>query len=230
MMKGTFFAMAIVVAAGSVASAAPIAITEWMYSAGSGTNPSPGEYFEITNISTSPVSMTGWTEDDSTSDPPAGGPGSHSLSAFGTLQPGESAVGIEGTDVAGFKSYWGLSASAKVIAYGSSNNLGRADSINIYDNTNARVDRLQYDDQSIGGPRTNGTSANIPFSQLGLNHANLAVSSSVGDIYGSHRGGVGGAGSDLGNPGFYSVPEPASILLGLVGALAVFGTGARRRS
>src|ERR1700759_5608796 len=113
MLKGTFFALAIVIAASSVASGAPIVITEWMYSAGTGTNPSPGEYFEITNIGNSPVKMTGWTEDDSTSDTPAGGPGLHSLSGFGTLQPGESAVGVEGTDVAGFKSYWGLGAAAK---------------------------------------------------------------------------------------------------------------------
>jgi predicted extracellular nuclease len=230
MMKGIFLVVGLVVATGSVASAAPIAITEWMYSAGTGTNPGPGEYFEITNISGSPVNMTGWTEDDSTSDPPAGGPGLHSLSAFGTLQPGESAVGTEGADATAFRTYWNLPASVKVIAYGSSNNLGRADSINIYDNTNARVDRLQYDDQTIGGPRTNGTSANIPFSQLGMNHANLAASSSVGDIYGSYRGGVGGAGSDLGNPGSYLVPEPASIVLGVVGVIAAFGVPARRRS
>src|SRR4051794_13940804 len=136
MMKGSFLAMAIVVATGSLASAAPIVITEWMYAAGAGTNASPGEYFEITNIGSLPVNMTGWTQDDSTSDPPAGGPGVHSLSGFGTLQPGESAVGVEGTDVAAFKNYWGLSAAAKVIAYGSSNNFGRADSINIYDNAN----------------------------------------------------------------------------------------------
>jgi predicted extracellular nuclease len=213
MSKTVFFALIFTLTAVSAASAAPIVITEWMYNpsvAGSG-----GEYFEITNIGSSPVSMTGWTEDDSTSDS-IGGPGLHSLSAFGTLQPGESAVGTEGADAAAFKTYWNLGPSVKVIAYGTSNNLGRADTINIYDNTNARVDQLKYDDQTIGGFRTNGTSANIAFSQLGLNHANLAVASTVGDIYGSYRGN-GGTG-DLGNPGSYPVPEPATCVLLALGA------------
>jgi hypothetical protein len=213
MLTRVSLSLAIVVAATSAASAAPIVITEWMYNpsvAGSG-----GEYFEITNVGSSAVDLTGWTQDDSTSDL-SGGPGAHSLSDFGTLQPGESAVGTEGSNVAAFKTYWNLGPSVKVVAYGTSNNLGRADTINIYDNTNTRVDQLKFDDQNIGGPRTNGTSANIVFANLGQNHANLAVASSVGDIYGSYRGG-GGTG-DLGNPGSYPVPEPATCLLLTLGA------------
>ncbi len=211
MLKRVFFAMAVVVAAVSAAPAGPIVITEWMYNPGGG----PGEYFEITNIGSSPVDLTGWTQDDSTSDV-SGGPGVHSLTGFGTLQPGESAVGTEGSNVAAFKTYWNLGPDVKVIAYGSSNNLGRADTINIYDNTNALVDRLTYDDQTLDHVRTQGVSANIPFSQLGLNHANLAATSTAGDIYGSYRGG-GGTG-DLGNPGSYPVPEPATCVLLTLGA------------
>src|ERR1700748_222513 len=127
MMKGIFLAVGLVVVAGSVASAAPIAITEWMYSAGSGTNPSPGEYFEITNVSSSAVSMVGWSQDDNNRNS-----GVHPLDAFGTLAPGESAIGTEGTDATAFRNYWHLPASVKVIAYGSSDNLGRDDEINIY--------------------------------------------------------------------------------------------------
>jgi predicted extracellular nuclease len=223
MLRKFFLATAIAVATVSAASAGPIVITEWMY------NPlaagSPGEFFEITNVGGSPVNMTGWTQDDSTSHS-AGGPGPHSLSALGTLQPGDSAIGTEGSDPAAFRTYWNLPASVKVIAYGTSNSLGRADEINLYDNTNALVDRLTYDDQSGLGQRTQGTSANILFSQLGLNLANLSAFSTVGDTYGSYRGG-GGTG-DLGNPGSYPVPEPASIVLAIVGAFAALS--ARRQS
>src|SRR6478672_1790121 len=177
MSKTVFLALIFTLATVSAASAGPVVITEWMYQPGTGSNPGPAEYFEITNTGSLPVSMTGWTEDDITSHS-LGGPGLHSLSGFGTLQPGESALGIDGSDVAAFRTYWNLSASVKVIAYGTSNGLGRADEINIYDNTNALVDRLTYDDVNIGGPRTQGTSGNITSSQLGLNHANLAVASS----------------------------------------------------
>ena len=217
MLRNVFLAMAVVVAAVSAASAGPVVITEWMYQVGTGSNPGTAEYFEITNTGNSPVSMTGWTQDDVTSHS-SGGPGPHSLAGFGTLQPGESAVGIDGSDVAAFRTYWGLSASVKVIAYGTSNGLGRVDEINIYDNTNALVDRLTYDDQTLGHVRTQGISANVPFSQLGLNHANLAVTSSVGDIYGSYRGGLGTVNSDLGNPGTYPVPEPSTCVLLAFGA------------
>ena len=106
----------------------------------------------------------------------------------------------------------------KVISYGTSNGLGRADEINIYDNTGALVDRLTYDDQTLGHIRTQGLSANISPGQLGLNHANLAATSSVGDIYGSYRGGLGTVNSDLGNPGSYPVPEPATFVLLALGA------------
>lgn len=34
------------------------------------------------------------------------------------------------------------------------NNLGRADEINLYDGAGQLVGRLTYDDQTIGGPRT----------------------------------------------------------------------------
>jgi lamin tail-like protein/PEP-CTERM motif-containing protein len=204
------------------ASAASMAITEWMYSPVGG----PGEYFELTNLSGAPINMAGWSQDDNDRIV-----GKHDLSAFGIVQPGESVIGTEGADASAFKTYWNLPASIKVIAYGSSDNLGRADEINIYDNaapTPNLIDRLTYDDQTIGGPRTQGTSANIALANVMGNHANLAVASVASDIYHSYKGG-GGSG-DLGNPGFYpSVPEPASIALALLGALAAIGFKVRGR-
>lgn len=232
MQKGTnmlrrIAALAAIVAAISLANsaaAADIAITEWMYSPQGG----PGEYFELTNVDNVPVDMTGWSQDDNNRSP-----GVHSLSAFGILQPGESAIGTE-TDPASFRTYWGLSASVKVIGYGSADNIGRSDEINLYDSVNALVDRLTYNDQVIGGPRTQGVSANIELTNLFQNRADLAVASTSGDSYLSYAGG-GGSG-DVGNPGIYtpyvsaSVPEPASIAILMLSAIGAFGFASRRRS
>jgi hypothetical protein len=225
MLKTIAAAVAMIAACGSLANssaAADIAITEWMYSPQGG----PGEFFELTNVGNTPVDMTGWSQDDNNQEP-----GVHSLSAFGIVQPGESVIGTE-TDPTSFRTYWGLPVSVKVIGYGSADNIGRSDEINLYDSVNALVDQLTYNDQVIGGPRTQGISANIELANLFQNRADLAVASTVGDSYLSYAGG-GGAG-DVGNPGIYtpfvSVPEPASIAILMLGAVATLGVASRRRS
>src|SRR5690242_13452172 len=117
-VKSIAAATAIVVCAASAprAMAASMAITEWTYTPVGG----PGEYFELTNLSNAPINMAGWSQDDSNRTA-----GKHDLSAFGTVAPGESVIGTEGTDAAAFRTYWNLPNSVKVIAYGSSDNLGR---------------------------------------------------------------------------------------------------------
>ena len=199
------------------ANAASIQITEWMYN-GSGVG-SLGEFVEFTNTGTAAVNMNNWSFDDSSRTP-----GSQSLSAFGSVLPGESVIFTDDT-AANFRSNWGLAASVKVIG-GNTNNLGRADEINLYDASNALIDRLTYDDQTIGGVRTNNVSGNIIPTQLGLNHAASAVKSLTGDSYGSYASTLG----EAGNPGKYPapVPLPAAAWL-LVSGLGLFGSAARRR-
>jgi predicted extracellular nuclease len=209
------------------AAASSIAITEWMYSASSGGG--PAEYFELTNVGTVPIDMIGWSQDDSNRTV-----GRHPLDAFGTVLPGESVIGCEGDSAVAdaFRTYWDLPTSVKVIGYGTSDNLGRSDEINLYDNLGILVDRLTYNDQAGTGPRTSGVSANIPLAELFQNNAAASVTSVVGDTYLSYRGG-GGSG-DIGNPGIYTpfveVPEPASIALLLVGTAGVVVSAWRRRS
>ena len=94
----------------------------------------------------------------------------------------------------------------------------------------ALVDRLTYNDQLIGGPRTINLSANIALANLGLNRADLAVASFVGDAYGS----TASTATFPGNPGQYlPIPEPGTALLmglGLVGlAAGSHRAGARGR-
>lgn len=194
------------VLAGTLASvaSAQMRITEWMY------NGADGEFIEFTNVGGGAIDTTGWSFDDNSRVP-----GSVSLSAFGLVQPGESVILCE-PDAATFRTNWSLSPAVDVIGL-NNNNLGRADEINIYDAANVLVDRLTYDDQSLGGPRTLEISGN-PTSPaaLGANNHALWQLSGDGDAFGSYVA----ANFGVGNPGLY-VPEPSALALLALGGPAV---------
>jgi hypothetical protein len=168
-----------------VATIAQMRITEFMYS---GAN---GEFIEFTNVGTTPIDMTGWSEDDNNRNP-----GTHDLSSFGIVQPGESVIFTE-TAVATFRSAWNVCPTVKVIGPYSNDNIGRADEINLYDASNTLVDRLTYDDQGLGGPRTQNISAWVQAAGLGANNSVLWTLSSAGDVEESYAS----AGGDIGSPG-----------------------------
>lgn len=189
----------------AAAASAQMRITEWMY------NGVDGEFIEFTNVGNSSIDMAGWSFDDSSRTA-----GSVSVSGFGVVAAGQSVILCE-PDEATFRASWGGLAGVFVIGQ-NDNNLGRSDEINLYDSVGNLVDRLTYDDQNIGGPRTNEVSGNLPFAQLGANRADLAVASAAGDAYGSWLG----SGGDPGNPGRYApVPEPVSIVTLGLGAMAL---------
>ncbi len=218
-LRALVAALAAVVVFISIASSAvaeSVAITEWMYKSEDGSS----EYFELTNTGTTPVDMTGWSQDDST-----GTAGKHPLDAFGIIQPGESVLGSDTTDVGAFRSYWNLPASVKVITY-SNDSLGGTDAINLWDNTGTLVDQLTYG----SSPSTDGVSGNIALVNLFANNASAAELSFVGDSYGSYQGGTSGSG-DIGNPGIYTpyaAPEPSSIVLCAIGLAGLVLVGLRR--
>ncbi len=184
---------------------AQIRITEWMYD---GSN---GEYVEITNLGGSSVNMNGWSFDDDSNSP-----GSFSLSILGTLAAYETAIITEAT-ASNFRTAWGLSPSVK-IAGSNANNLGRNDQINIFNGAQL-VDRLTFGDQNIPGSiRTQNKSGN-PNSILTLGTDNVLdwSLSSLSDSFGSYAS----TGGQIGNPGNYAVPEPASVALLAVGGLGL---------
>lgn len=221
MRKATLLAFIAGTAFSAVTQASTIQITEWMY------NPvgSIGEFVELTNLGTTPVDMTGWSFDDNTRLP-----GSESLAGFGIVNPGESVVFTEATTSA-FRTAWNLSSSVKVVG-GITNNLGRSDEINIYDASNALVDRLTFDDQGTGnvkGPRTQGVSGRPgSAAAIGANNASLWVLSTVGNAEGAYAS-VGG---DIGSPGKTAyaapVPLPAAAYL-LFSGLGMLGGAVRRK-
>jgi hypothetical protein len=120
-----------------------------------------------------------------------------------------------------FCNAWGLSTSVNIIG-GDNTNLGRDDEISIFDGAGQLVDRLTYgDDISVPGSSYTKKVGGNPGSPsvLGTNDALNWVLSYVGDSNGSYADSAG----DLGNPGHHTVPEPASIILVLIGAAGLIG-------
>ena len=163
---------------------AEMRITEYMYG---GTN---GEFIEFTNVGSAPVDMTGWSFDDDSETP-----GTVSLSAFGTVAPGESVILTE-TIAADFRTAWSLCDAVKVIG-GNTTNLGRDDEINLFDASNQLVDRLKYGDDTLGGPRAQNKSAWVSAAGLGANDILDWTLSATGDAENSFAS----AGGDIGSPG-----------------------------
>ena len=172
-------------------------ITEFMYQ-GNGTG-SIGEFVEFTNVGNAPVDMTGWSYDDSHHTP-----GAVPLTAFGLVQPGESVLL---TDMAAidFRVHWNLCNGIKIIGGNLNDNLGRADEIHLYDATQTQIDFLKYDDQSLGNPRTQGTSAWVSAAGLGNNIAPDWTLSTVGDAETSYTSTLG----EIGSPGKSSLATVA---------------------
>jgi predicted extracellular nuclease len=207
-MRRAFLVLGIVTLFAATARA-DMRITEWMYS---GAN---GEFVEFTNVGSTAIDMTDWHYSDSDR-------GSHDLniSAFGIVAPGASVI-LTDMDEASFRAAWGLSDTVKIIGSNTNSNLNRNDEINLYDASENLVDRLTYGDQGTPATvRTQNISGNPgSSSDLGANHGENWVFAYVGDAYGSHLS----SGGDIGNPGVYAVPEPTSIVLGLIGIVSLIG-------
>lgn len=171
------------------ASNEPVRITEYMYK-GQG-----GEFFEITNLGSATVSLSGWSIDDQSATP-----GTVQLS--GSLQPGQSKV-ITETDSFFFALDWGI-PSSRVIDMGENSLLGRNDTIYLFDASDNIVDTLTYGDEDFpGAPRTDGVSATACSASLGANDPLNWIEAAPGDALGSF---AAGNGFDVGSPGTYIAP------------------------
>jgi hypothetical protein len=184
-----------------------VRITEYMYK-GEG-----GEFFEITNMGSSTVSLSGWSIDDQ-----SGNPGTVPLS--GSLAPGQSKV-ITETDGFFFALDWGISSSL-IIDMGEVSLLGRNDTIYVFDANGGVVDTLSYGDEDfLGSPRTDSESATACSNALGGNDPYNWIIATIGDSLGSF---AAGNGFDVGSPGVYIAPT-AGCSSGSVGTAFCFGDG-----
>ena len=174
---------------------AGLRITEYMYSG------ADGEIVELTNTSAAPIDVTGWSLDDQT-----GAAGTFDLSAAGIVQAGESIVV---TDVAAgaFAAAWNLSG-VTVLGGNQVAKIGRNDTLHIFDQSGAVVDRLAYGDEDFpGSPRAKDSSAWICSDSVGLDDPQLWTLSIAGDPQGSWAS-IGG---DVASPGIWNPSGCPSI-------------------
>lgn len=163
------------------------------------------DWWELTNFGLSPVDLLGYKFDDSSSSIAT----SVTLTTSSlSLAPGESVIFVENMTPEEFRTWWGagLNANAKIVTYtGSGLGFGASgDTVNIWDSTDALVDRVTF------GQATAGVSFGYDGSTFG------ALS----------QAGVGGAfvafeNGDVGSPGIIVVPEPSTTALLLTGLAAL---------
>jgi uncharacterized protein YjiK len=107
---------------------------------GGGNNSYHEDWFELTNTGTQPVSLTGWSADDSHEVA-----GKFPLLGVASIAPGESVVFVQANTASGattppaatltaFKSDWGLASNVQVGWYSDADGLSQSgDEVNVYD-------------------------------------------------------------------------------------------------
>jgi predicted extracellular nuclease len=170
-----------------------------------------GEFIEVTNTVSATVDLNGWRFDDS----------SASFAAGTVLFSSATVLGLNETIVitevseAVFVQAWftdaGVTPPAGLVAIfeNNSNNLGRSDEVNIYENGGTLVDKLTFNDQAASGtnpkgPRTEEFSA-VPgvSTVLGDNIFKNWVLSAVGTGNAWKAGAANPVPGSVGSPGQY---------------------------
>ncbi|MFT7679062.1 MAG: spore coat protein CotH [Planctomycetota bacterium] len=195
-------------------------ITEVLYS---GTD---GEFFELTNTTAAPVDLAGWSMDDSSANV-----GTFDLTPAGVISPGESII-ITQSDPLAFSAAWNLSG-VTVLGLNVNANLGRNDSINIFDAMGELHERLAYGDERY------------PYSERSKDESNWVCDGGLGQddpyawrnsVAADGQNSVVSLGGDTGSPGTHATAACDELTFGdtycpsnpnttgLVGALAGVGS------
>jgi MYXO-CTERM domain-containing protein len=207
-----------VVAAASCASLAHanIRITEAMSSSNGGGAPTP-DWFEITNLGSSAISLTGWRMDDGSFNFSA----SVALNGITSIGAGESVVFIEsalGLGIDAFRTFWGGLSGVQVGFYsGSGVGLSSGgDGVGLFDASNALVTQVSF------GAAPSGSSFFWGYGSAGsVDPSYNGLVSTVGTIGSQVTVSANGDTASIGS----AIPAPGALaLVGLAGL-----AGRRRR-
>ena len=128
-----------------------VRITEAMSSSGGVI----GDWFEITNLDTTAVDMTGWKMDDSTAALALAAP----LQGIATIAPGQTVVYLEVeeptalAEIATFKEFWGPNATNMVVGYCAKLNVtlsSKGDTIVLFNATGVEATRTTFGAATVG--------------------------------------------------------------------------------
>jgi len=210
-MKTAFLAIAAIAAATAASNAQNVQITEVMYTG------LFGEFVELTNLSgpdadfaapSTNGSDNGWKFSDNRAGTNVVTGTATSLSQIGLLAAGKSAIITEVSDTIFIQAWYtepgktSVALVATKIVENNAINLGRADTVNIYDEDNFLIQSLPYSDSApINGPRSEDVSAKPPVPYSG-NFTNWTLSA-IGAGSAAWKAGVPAAPGPIGSPGVY---------------------------
>lgn len=170
-----------------------------------------GEFIEVTNTASAPVDLNGWKFDDNSASFAAG---TVLFTSSTVLGLNESVVITEVSEAVFVQAWFADSGEARPtslieIFENNSNNLGRNDEVNIYEDGGTIVDTLTFNDQAATGlnakgPRTEEFSAVPgPLTVLGDNAFKNWVLSAVGTGNAIKAGAPVPVPGPVGSPGQY---------------------------
>jgi uncharacterized protein YjiK len=195
---------------GGGTSTAQVAITEvspW----GSGNSSVLADWFELTNVGTTKVDLTGWRMIDNHA---AGFSGSAPLEGVTNLAPGGSAVFVEGTETTAneFKTDWfsapnSQPAGSQVGWVPNAQGLSTGgDQVNIYDSTGAKVSGVEFGASPSAAPF--GTFDNT--AALGVGATTDPLISTISTV-GTNGAFSANGGTEIGSPGTAPVKTPVAV-------------------